>query len=155
MTEDHDNGWTLKTLERFLSGKIDSLALQVSTRVDTDRRALDNALESMDRRLEGMNEFRQTLQDARLAEERERLKLSENFIPRELFEAEHRALEVIVQKSIDRVAELDKKLFALSELKADKREGVSVRYMNGAIIFAGLSFLLSLLGGAWGLLHNH
>lgn len=154
MTEEHDNGWTLKTLERYLSGRIDNLAQQIGTRVETDRRALDSALESMDRRLEGMNEFRQTLSDARISDEKERTKLTENFMTKDLYEAEHRSLESIVQKSIDRVTELDKKLFALSELKADKREGVSTRYMNGAIIFAGLSFLLSLLGGAWGLLHN-
>src|SRR6266852_431423 len=117
--------WTFDTLEIFLSEKVSTLSRLVDQRQTADEKALAVALEAMNRRLESMNEFRQTLSDQRLADERSRAKVQENLVHKEIYDLEHRNLENLMIKNSERINEIDKKLFALSELKVDKREGLS------------------------------
>lgn len=143
---DKDKEWTFDTLERFLSEKISALNKLIDQRHADSGKALDIALQSMERRLESMNEFRQALADQRLADERNRSTIEDSFLTKEIYGLEHRNLEEAVHKNSERVADIDKKLFALSELKVDKREGLSSKYMVSAILFAALSFMLSIGG---------
>src|SRR6266576_2488027 len=139
-------GWTLETLERYFSDKIDALQKLVDHRQGDAERALSVALEAMNRRLEGMNEFRQALSDQRFADEKNRAKIEEGLVTKEIYELEHSILETLVGKNAEHIIEIDKKLFALSELKVDKREGLSSKYMYSAILFAALSFVGSAIG---------
>ena len=50
---------------------------------------------------------------------------------------------------------MEKKLFALSEVKVDKREGLSSKYMYSAILFAALSFIGSIIGIALSFANRH
>lgn len=141
-----DKDWTLKTLEIYLSEKISALHTLMGQRQTNDEKALEVALEAMNRRLEGMNEFRQTFADQRLADERNRSQAQEGFVDKKIYDLEHRNLEALISKNASQIAEMDKKLFALSELKVDKREGLSSKYMYSAILFAALSFIGSVVG---------
>lgn len=148
-------GWTLETLEIHFSEKLAALHMLMDQRQrDTDR-ALDVALQSMNRRLESMNEFREALSDQRLSDERNRSKVQEQYVAKEIYDLEHGALEKLIGKNSDHIVEMDKKLFALSELKVDKREGLSSKYMYSAILFAALSFIGSIIGIFWNFANHH
>ena len=149
-----DDGWTLKTLEVYLSEKIDALRQLVDQRQTDYDKAIDSALKAMDRRLEGMNEIRGTLSDQRVLDEKHRSETAGTFLSKEVYKLEHDTLQTVINKNAERIAEIDKKLFALSELKADKREGLSSKYMFAAILFAGLSFIASVVGIAYNII-NH
>ncbi len=138
--------WTFNTLEIYLSAKISALHNLVDLRQQDTEKALDAALEAMNRRLEGMNEFRQTLSDQRLADEKARSEVQANLVTREIYGLEHNLLKTSVDKNAEHINEMEKKLFALSELKVDKREGLSSKYMYSAILFAALSFVGSAIG---------
>jgi hypothetical protein len=142
-------GWTFATLEQHFSKQLADLRELIEQRHRNSEKAADLALKALDHRLEGMNEFRQTLSDQRLADERERSKAQENFVRKEIYDLEHRNLETLIAKTVDRINEIDKKLFALSELKVDKREGLSSKYMYSAILFASLSFIGTIIGILW------
>lgn len=148
-------GWTLDTLETYLSEKISALQSLMEQRQKDTEKALEVALQAMDRRLEGMNEFRETLSDQRLADEKNRSSAQENFVDKKIYDLEHGSLESLISKNADHIIEMDKKLFALSELKVDKREGLSSKYMYSAILFAALSFIGSLIGIFWNFANRH
>ena len=133
--------WTHGTLEVHLSEKIKALHLLMDQRQKDSEKALDVALAAMNKRLEGMNEFRQSLSDQRIEDEKSRSHIQETFVVKEIYNLEHLTLENMVNKNADRIVEIDKKLFALSELKVDKREGLSSKYMYSAILFSVLSFI--------------
>jgi hypothetical protein len=144
-----DNGWTLHTLEKFLSERIENIQQQFDTRNRMNEEAVKTALEVMNRRLDAMNEFRASLSDQRLADEKERAHTEDTFLTKEIYGIEHKNLETLIAKNTQQIIELDKKFFALSELKVDKREGLSTRYMTSAIIFSAFSFLASAVTVMW------
>lgn len=148
-------GWTLDTLEIHFSEKLAALHMLMDQRQKDTDRALDVALQSMNRRLESMNEFREALSDQRLSDERNRSKVQEQYVAKEIYDLEHNALEKLISKNSDHIVEMDKKLFALSELKVDKREGLSSKYMYSAILFAALSFIGSIIGIFWNFANHH
>lgn len=160
-----ESDWTPETLKEYLDLKIADLEQLVDQRQSDVDKALDAALKSMDARLEGMNEFRQTLADQRLNDEKHRTSVEATFLTKEVYALEHRNLENIVSKNYDaamlateknttRIVEIDKKLFAVSELKADKREGLSSNYYISGIMFGAMSFIIALGMAAWTLLHH-
>lgn len=150
-----DEEWTFGTLERFLSEKISALHKLVDQRNCDSEKALDAALHSMEARLESMNKFREALADQRLADEKNRSIVEDTFLTKEIYSLEQRNLETGVHKNAERIIEIDKKLFALSELKVDKREGLSAKYMNSVIIFAALSFIGSIASIILGVFSHH
>jgi hypothetical protein len=153
-----NKGWTPETLEIYLSSKISAVRELTDQRHEDAEKAIESALQSLDKRLEGMNEFRATLTDQRLADEKHRSENQGTFITKEVYGLERNTLETVINKNADRIAEIDKKLFALSELKADKREGLSSKYMVSAVLIAGLSFMASVAGILWNVanhLPNH
>lgn len=131
MTEE----WTLATLKMFLE-----------RRHDDAEKAVDTALVSMDKRLNSMNEFRLAMADQRLQDEKSRTVIQETFLTKEIYGLEQRNLETLVGKNSDRIIEMDKKLFALSELKVDKREGLNSKHIYSVILFSALSVIISLIG---------
>lgn len=127
--------WTLATLKMFLE-----------QRHDDAEKAVDTALVSMDKRLNSMNEFRLAMADQRLQDEKSRTIIQETFLTKEIYGLEQRNMETIVGKNSDRIIEMDKKLFALSELKVDKREGLNSKHIYSVILFSVASVAISLLG---------
>lgn len=141
-----DEGWTLGTLKTHLSEKITSHEDFAEQRHNDTEKAREAALASMNKRLESMNEFRLAISDQRLLDEKSRTIIQETFLTKEIYGLEQRNLETLVNKNSDRIIEMDKKLFALSELKVDKREGLNSKHIYSVILFSAVSVVISLVG---------
>ena len=56
-------GWTLDTLKEYFERVFQEHERRYTQRFEASQRAIETALESMNKRLDGMNEFRQALKD--------------------------------------------------------------------------------------------
>jgi hypothetical protein len=57
------NGWTLDTLEKYLSNKIEFLRESIELALRTSDKALDKSEAAIEKRFDAVNEFRSALQD--------------------------------------------------------------------------------------------
>ena len=113
------NGWTIDTLETYLSKRIDALQehfselseeredrnkerfLAMKTAVDaallSSDRAISKAEQATEKRFEGVNEFREALADQ-----------SATLLPRTEYSVQHKGLNDLLTLCTDRLAEHDK-----------------------------------------------
>ncbi len=168
------NSWTLDTLKEFLMKeitnlnaislqrhetaitKIENLDKIIETRDIATQRALQIALESMNHRLMGMNEFRQSLQDQRLSDEKNRTAAEEKFLPTNVYNISYKVLEENFKENQKRISEMEKKFFVMSEVSGQNKESLNSKYLISMMIFSGLSFVISMATIIWNIVsHSH
>jgi len=145
MTKASSHGWTLDTLERYLSSKIDALDRYCSTNFTQSKERVDMALAAADKavtkaeiatekRFDGVNEFRGAMADQ-----------SKAFMPRAEYEVQRAAVN-------DALGRLDGVTTTLVERAAGKREGISgigAILIGGATIFSSLAAAAAVVISLW------
>ena len=128
------SGWSLETLEQYLSSKIDGIEKNLTTRLNGVEKSVETALASADkavsksdqateRRFESVNEFRQTLQDQ-----------TSTFLPRAEYQAQRKAAEDATASNSERISRIE-------STAVGKSEGIGTI----GIIVIGISVILSSL----------
>jgi hypothetical protein len=119
MTESKEcspHGWTLDTLEKYLSSRLDSVKENVTLAMVAAEKALTRSDAALEKRLDIMNEFRAALSDQ-----------SKLWMPRSEYDVQHTALNEKVnqvQHAIPR-AEFDVQHQALAERVTDTQQRIS------------------------------
>jgi hypothetical protein len=103
-------------------------------RFDTVARTTRLAADTLDIRLQSMNEFRASLTDQNL-----------KFITRDVYETEHRSLGDIVRMNATRIADLDKILNSIQVLKSERRSELGSSAMMFAMAGVVFSIIVSLI----------
>ena len=87
------NGWTLDTLERFLSTKVEFLRESIELALTTSDKALTKAETSIEKRFDSVNEFRQALSDQ-----------TQNFLTKDAHEVKYVNIEDKINTLAERVS---------------------------------------------------
>ena len=112
------HGWTVDTLEVYLSSKIESIDKIISTRLDGVEKAVITALNSADRavnkseeatekRFESVNEFRSALSDQ-----------TRSFIPRSEYSVQHKSV-------VDAIEAIGARVSTIETVGVTKQQGIS------------------------------
>lgn len=119
--------WDFESLKDYFDTRFSDNEKRYGERARAQDEALKVALAAQDRRLEGMNEFRQSINDQ-----------NRKFISAETYNAEHKSLDDKVEALTDRLAE--------SEKAQVRSQGAIVGKMNQllvAILVAAISVSLT------------
>ncbi len=159
------HGWTLDTLERHLTVRVDALEKSFKTisderedrnkeRFTAMKTAVDAALASSDRavtkaeiatekRFEGVNEFRSALSDQ-----------SSNLLPRIEYSVQYQGLIDRLSASDKRITELQTFISQIEARGAGKSQGISLVGVMTLGVVTGIASLVSIATLAFNILHR-
>lgn len=137
------HGWTLDTLEKYLTTRIDAVKENVTTAMLAADKAISKAEGSTEKRFESVNEFRQTLSDQAV-----------NFLSRNEYHANHAAL-------IEKIEGLDKRISlnqsSITEMQSRGLGSKESFSKVGAIVMGaviGLSTITAIASVLFNVLHR-
>jgi hypothetical protein len=127
-----------------LAVRLDSLEAMATEREARNKERFDNiatataiATSALDKRLDGMNEFRQSLRDQ-----------ADKFVDRNFYKTEHASLSRQVDDLKQHLVELEKTEAARTSIRQEKREGVNTLYYaigSAGVLFAVVTSLVTVV----------
>lgn len=117
------HGWTLDTLEKYLTSRIDGLKENLGTAMLAADKAIEKAESATERRFDSVNEFRETLADQ-----------SATLLPRAEYLVQHEAMKITISA-------VEKRLTAMESRSEGRAGGI------GTIS----AVVISVIGGTAGL----
>ena len=124
----NDNSWTFTTLKEYFDTRLVHICQKIEQHFDLLDRAVCKSEQAMEKRLEGMNEFRQSLEDQ-----------NRTFMPR-------KELESIIGDIQDKLNRLEKH----QERIANMKQGGNIVWayvLSGVSLLAALIALVTNIGG--------
>lgn len=133
-TETNISGWTVDTLKEYLESKITAVKENAVLALTASEKAVQKAEVAADKRFDAVNEFRAQLSDQ-----------AGLFMPRAEYDARHQALEALVVREREDIAEIRKELAALAGAATGKATFVADRRALVAVLAAVASVLVAII----------
>lgn len=147
----------LDALEKMLTERED----RTKERFESINRATTLARESMEKRLDGMNEFRDTLKDQASAfiprSEFTRViadlnHMADRYLPRDVYEVQHAQVWKQVEINTQRLYDAEKFISTMTNVKEEKSKTLGSTYYAvaiGGVLFAVLTSLVTVVFNIW------
>jgi hypothetical protein len=123
-----------------ISERMDDRDKMTAIRHESLRESITVAKETMDHRLEGMNQLTHQLDLQRQETKEKMLELVNTFMPKERFDAEHKTFSITIQSKID---SLTKDITQLQLLLETRKEGMRWMEYIATVIISFIVFIIS------------